>query len=99
MTYKPGNENWTPDDAVAFQIRVICHALLDILPEDGLQAVLNDLGAICVRYRANQSGVLSLNEEDPYENPPIPSRMTKESARLLDSVIRARAIDLEDREQ
>jgi len=99
VTYKSGsNEEWTLDEVAKFQMSVLCHALVDILPDDGLPTILKDLGTLFGGYQVEQ-GVISLNDEDPYANPTIPDRIRKESAKLLKSVLRARAVELEEREE
>jgi len=100
LTYRSPIE-FSPAEAASLQIRIICHALLDILPEDGLRPVLDALGEECSRYGGidPRSGFLVrlADTEDPYANTGL-DRMRAESSRVFNSVLRARPSGAEDRE-
>jgi len=88
-------------EAAGLQTRVMCHALLDILPEQSIQMIFDVIQAECLRYQGVDpaTGFLTLSAgDDPYENTG-PTRMGKQSARLLNSVLRARPSDPNERKR
>ncbi len=100
VTYWSRNR-WTPAEEAGLQSRLICHALLDILPAQSLQSVFEILQAECLHYKGIDpaTGFLALStDDDPYENAGT-TRMTKQSARLLNSVLRARPSEPDERKR
>jgi hypothetical protein len=83
------------------QARVICHALLDIIPDGGLEAIFNVIEAECLRYQGIDPAtgfLIQTSDEDPYENAGS-NRKGQQAARLLDSILRARPTEPDERKR
>lgn len=98
VTYRSAN-TWTATETAELQTRMVCHALLDILPERSLEIILQALQAECLRYRGVDPAtgyLVLLPDEDPYENSGT-SKLSEQSARLFNSVLRARPSEPDER--